>query len=815
MNTRSRWFAPLWVALSACTAAPPPPASCGDAPCSVTDEPPEAALAADRLQRRTTDRLLDGATLADAAAMVAADPLVLEHSVTDTALVFRMANTRPRWISRVDRTLDFFVADHARDTQSATEPLVTRPANVDALESKEALLLAPFEHPSFGSAMIAQVPRLRAVLDYRAGVRYQPHNHGLQSFAAWNHYQFVWLTTHGEIATVDGRISGVIATGVPCGVDGYLAANPAAMFGATRAATVLERRRAGATSAQIIAMLGADGPAHWQEIERRGTALTRQLSAGHHGATCFSVQAHIGAAAEDKKHIEVMGLDDAFWAQHYPRGLGNTVVILDACRAAAVQIPGGTPSRIIGWSEYVRVSDSITSVGDMVQQLAAGVSVDQLRARGAQRYTHRFCSASSVNNTSWPMTCTNEANQRGRRIETEPLLTASGSSGDDLRIREVVRAMPTDAQLSFDELPEHTVDAVHRANHWDIALDATVEGFTRSERPMHRVGLRVHNGPTIVTPVEVPEERSSYATVGDETNPAFALGRARWTLNASVPELWVSTDETVDLELFASLPEGGESVDRFTVRLATPGPDQWQLRTIGPVAIALSGTLVSSTSAQAVNDHWPLQLLLNRDSLTAAATVVLTGHPGRRAACGGEAGAFDANLAIGTGRYTATGPVRVTITQFDSDALVASWNGTIGAIDNSRPMDGAVEVTVEGSMRWHRGGCNVDVTPSTTYVGAMHTPEAGVCTEYFSGSPISSEAIFRLGCDEANAGTLCLFAPTRCPSAMRIGSCSYRTPGAPPGLRDTIMHFDRLPEETTLDQLQLGCSTQNGTWIAP
>jgi hypothetical protein len=788
-------------------------ASCGAAPCSVTDEPLDEAVAADRLQRRVTDRLLEGGTLADAAAMLAADPLVVEHSVTNTAVVFRTASTRRRWISRVDRELDFFVADRSRDTQSATEPLVTRPGNVDLLESKYALLLAPFEHPSFSSGMTEQLPRLRGLHDYRMGVRYKPHNHGLQSFADWDNYQFVWLTTHGEVLTLGTRTSGIIATGVPCGVDGYLAAHPEEMFGSTTAETLLERLRAGATDAEVIALLGANGPTLWQELQRRGTAFTRQASTGHHGATCFTLQAHVDGST--KKRIEVLGLDDDFWAQHYPQGLANTVVILDGCRAAAVRIPTGTPSRILGWSEYVRVSDSVRSTRDMVQHLAAGVSVDQMFTRGAMRHTFSFCSASAANDRSFPTTCTTEANAPGRMIETKPLYTMSGSGGGDLRIREVVRAMPSDALLSFDELPEHTVNAVRRADHWDIALDALVEGFTRSERPMHRVGLRVHNGPTIVTPAEVPEDHTTYATVGDEMNPEFALGKARWTINASIPNFWVSSEDTVDLDLFTSLPEGGESVDRFTVQLAKPGPDQWQLRTTGLVSIALSGTLVGATSAQAVNGHWPLLLLQNDRSVTAGATLTLAGHPGRRAACGGDVGAYEAILAIGTGRYTATGPVRVTITQFDTDALIATWTGTIGAIDNSRPMHDPVQVAVEGSMRWHRGGCNVDVTPNTTYVGAMHDPESGVCIEYFSGSVISSEAIFRAGCDAGNAGMLCLFPPTRCPSTPRIGSCSYRTPGAPPGLRDTIMHFQRLPEEATLDGLQLGCSTDNGTWIAP
>jgi hypothetical protein len=708
----------------------------------------------------------------------------------------------------------FFVADDARDTQRSSGALVVRQHPEARDEAKSALLLAPFEHSSFRSAMPALQPVIEATRDYRGRVQFTPHNGGLASFRGWNQHEFVWVTTHGEVINVDGGQRTMLLTGIPCGVDGYLARAPNAMIGEQTAANVLTLLREGRPEAAILATLGPDAATHWAALMQRGTEFTRDATMGTHGASCVPANDH--GSAGSVQRIEVLGLDARFWAQAYPHGLGNTVVLLDACRGSAAQIRPASPSRVIGWTDYVKTDHSIRAAGDFVRQLMAGVSVDQALSRGTARYELEYCSAAAAWDTSAGPSCTADRGHVGTMIITSLRRSFSGSGGGDARVREVVRGLHPITGASMDEHEAAgAIDAVHRADHWDFSFNVRVDGFTASEVAAQRVGVRHPSGAIIAAPTMIPTERARYGLVGAETTPSLAIGVVEWTMNVSVPASLVDSDGDVELELFVTLPEGEESKDRFTVHLGTPGPDEWNLRATGPVGASLSGTLVSAPAAQAVNDRWTLQLLHGTSDTRPGVHLVLSGHPGRRPACGGEVGRFAAAISFQQSRFLFSGEVQLEVSQFDAEALRATWSGQVEAVDTARPMEPRVLVDVTGSMRWHRGGCSTDVTPTTTYVGSMNAAEAHTCIEYFSGSVISTPEIFRTGCDEGGAGALCLFPPERCAAAGRIGSCSYRAQGVIEGLRDTVMHHYRLPEESTIEELQLGCRVQNGTWIAP
>lgn len=464
-------------------------------------------------------------------------------------------------------------------------------------------------------------------------------------------------------------------------------------------------------------------------------------------------------------------------------------------------IAAATPSRVFGWSDFVKTDFARTTTADVMQQwIDGGITVDQSMDRGRARHS---------------LTCTSAA-AGDVEITTTLGHWINTIDGPDVRLREVIHVLEPELGIPVDQLTSPlAVQTTNTATTMSFALELQVDGFTASERMGQRVGVRHPSGLVLVPPSEIPLDRTMFRQVGPGTQPStHTVGRARWTQRVTVPRDLVSSDGELSLEAFVSLPEGGESVDRITVRPQTTGPDTWNLRATGLVAASLSGTRVRAESPRAVEDSWVLSLLTDADSTSSAATIVLRNHQGVQPQCAGATGMFTADVVFTQAGKAFTGSVQMQIAQFDRDAMVATLRGTVEALDPSRGVGEPVSVELNGALRWHRAGCHPEVVANTAYVGAIHVATTGVCTAYHSASIIASTAILQAGCAAGGATTECITPPAQCPTTARMGRCNMRVPGSSDAWRDTVQHFYPITDGPTPEELQQFCASQNGTWLA-
>jgi len=339
-------------------------------PCDWADVPSDVIEETVRLNGEARTRIGGGASYTEVADWLRTQPGVATVEADGDALRFRPVGGRPMWIisaasfrgPTVSQATGFQLA-------SFRVPNAVPASAADIVggdvESKNALVLSPYlwNFDPFDSG-----PPAAGVLDATRGYEGQvtqlanakkaDQTVGLDEFEHWDEYDVIFVSSHGARICFADTCRAAIAAG-------QLPANEPLL------------------SHQQIQRLRASGI----ELLTDSTGSTAML----------------------------LGAD--FFRIHYPSGLEDTLVIIDACETLGPLVSDiadalrGTTSEYIGWTETVNSDVSTAASVALLQKLSEGVTVK-----------HAYESLGSLKNDP----------------DTGAQLTLAGRPAGDLRIREIV-----------------------------------------------------------------------------------------------------------------------------------------------------------------------------------------------------------------------------------------------------------------------------------------------------------------------------------------------------------------------------------------
>ncbi len=471
-------------------------------PCSLSEVPIAVLERGDALGDEALARLEGGAPTSDVAGFLAGQSDVAEVRWDETGIWFRPKGGTGIWI----------LGKGAFSPESFSGvPPVPSPARIPRTASwvaagpeaakKKALVLSPFHWnwpDSDESSAVAAI--LSGTRGYESGVTYQENaqqsskNVGPESFMHWNDYQVVHVSSHGTRICHEGQCKAMLIGGV---LNNHLPAGPGTKAEKLRALT-------------LEGVTYAKGP-----------------------------------------KTEYLTLDADFFRAHYPAGLKNTLVFLNACQSFGPQATDlvdaikGSTSVVFGWTETVDSDDAAAAAVALYDALAergypAQVAYDQL---GTLKV-----------GTAAP----------GRSAPT--LLLAGRTEGGDLRIREVVYLLnPATGQILT---PSDLVE-----------IQGTENDGTPDAAPfLVRIdGVKQELAADMMVHVSID---------GKETVPvALASGQRndedQWTLSGILPLSYdLKQAAPVQFRAWVNLHDGGESKHESGATLTGSEPImgfEWQL----------------------------------------------------------------------------------------------------------------------------------------------------------------------------------------------------------------------------------------------
>lgn len=394
-------------------------------PCSLSDVPLGILEESDALADSALVMLGSGASAADVAAWLEAQPGMAEVQSDDLAVRFRLDGGRGTWVLLEGATAPLTPGPVSARSESAPmgiEHLKTDEAGTarvivgEDLEHKKALVLSP-NHYGFGQYdggdEVAAI--LANTRGYEGGVTHLSNDTegstevGVESFEGWGQYQVVHVHTHGKLV---------------CDSTGCRA-----MFAATTLEAILPG--SGQTEAEKT-----------KSLKQQGLEIVK--SEHHPNSTFVCVTAD-------------------FMRAHYSSGLDNTVVVLSSCQSFASQATDlvdalqGNSSVVFGWDEPVYTIEAYTTFVALFNELSAGYPAEIAYERLGNL---RFGSATPHG-------------------PAPTLIVAGRPKGGDLRIRDVVTLLEPQSGLELSPSSFVAIQGVQKDGLDDGAPYAVrVDGMT-------------------------------------------------------------------------------------------------------------------------------------------------------------------------------------------------------------------------------------------------------------------------------------------------------------------------------------------------
>ena len=348
-------------------------------PCSLSEVPIAVLERGDALGDEALARLEGGAPTSDVAGFLAGQSDVAEVRWDETGIWFRPNGGTGIWILGERAFSPQSLSGVPGVPSSARTPRTAKWVVAGPPADKKALVLSPFHWywpDSDESSAVAAI--LSGTRGYESGVTYQANTQqsskdvGPESFMHWDGYQVVHVATHGKRICHEGSCKAILIAGL---LDGALPAGP-------------------------------------------GTKAVKLRSLTLEGVTYAKGQ-----------KTEFVALEADFFRAHYPAGLKNTVVFLNACESFGPQATDlvdaikGRTSVVLGWTQTVDSHD------------AAAAAVALYEALGERGYpaqvAYEQLGALKVGTATPPSSA-------------PTLLLTDRVEGGDLRIREVVYLLNPD-----------------------------------------------------------------------------------------------------------------------------------------------------------------------------------------------------------------------------------------------------------------------------------------------------------------------------------------------------------------------------------
>ena len=242
----------------------------------------------------------------------------------------------------------------------------------------------------------------------------------------------------------------------------------------------------------------------------------------------------------DEKFVS---LSPAFFKAKYPQGLAGKIIFFNACQtywpagSGLSDVLLGAQSIFLGWSEVVMAD----AARDAALALFKKLSQDGVTVRTA---------ADGLGDLAF-----NRYQRDGEEVTA--ILLLDYALGTDLRLREVATLERPDTGGAL--LPNAVVNAVGKAQDGvvdGVPYQILIEGIPKSQEDAAIVQFIVNGHSS--TPQAV--------TIGER------IGETGWRLRGQIPFVDVSPEQVVEMLARVSLPDGGMSEHRVSVRLVSEPP---------------------------------------------------------------------------------------------------------------------------------------------------------------------------------------------------------------------------------------------------
>jgi hypothetical protein len=451
-------------------------------PCSLSEVPLAILERGDALSDEARARLEAGGSTGDAAAWLEGQSDVAEVEWDDEAIWFRPEGGTGVWILRAAAFGSASLSGIAPADHSLRQLRLAHHVVGTGSERKKALVLSPF-YWDFGD--FDDGPSVAGILSgtrgYENGVTVRVNelesssDVDVNSFMGWGDYQVIHVATHGTRICSAEKCRAVLLVGL---LENLLPVGPET------------------------------------KVEKLHGQGTRGLT----------------LAEEEATGIEYLVLGADFFRHHYPGGLDDALVFLNACRSFGPQATDlvdaiqGNTSVVLGWSETVLFGDAY----------AAGVALYR-----------------SLSETGYPAKVAHDdlgALKTGaaRPGKAAPQLRLSERpAGGDLRIREVITLLNPG---SGDVLSATDLVRIQGTQGDDIPDAAPFLVRVDGVKPELAGGMVVH--------VSIDGAESEPVPLAD----GQADDEDRWTVGGIVPLPYDLTDATpVTIRAWVDLHDGGES----------------------------------------------------------------------------------------------------------------------------------------------------------------------------------------------------------------------------------------------------------------
>ena len=234
----------------------------------------------------------------------------------------------------------------------------------------------------------------------------------------------------------------------------------------------------------------------------------------------------------------ILFLNADFFVNEYKGGLADTLVFFNGCKTAGTQATDlsdairGTSSVFLGWNESVSWSHAKATGVELFSTLTGGWTVD-----------HAYEDLGPL--------------QQDSNVNPQAHLIVDGrADGGDLRIREVVWLLDPALEGPLFDGALVAIDGTMGDGAPDSApYEVQVDGFAESEVS----GVLIH------VAVDGKEVQRPLAD-------ASFLGDGKWLIEGLIPLGEDLTEERqATMKAWLALPDGGQSVDEFDVRLVGAG----------------------------------------------------------------------------------------------------------------------------------------------------------------------------------------------------------------------------------------------------
>lgn len=475
-------------------------------PCSLSEVPLAVLERGDALGDEVLAMFASGASTSDAGAWLQGQADVAEVQSDATAIWFRPQGGTGIWILRQGA----FSPDARAGAAAAAQPAPELRPNFHIVgrdsEEKSALVLSPFQWQV--GALDDGLPVftiLSGTRGYENRVRFLSNdqrssaNVDLSSFMEWDEYQVVHVSTHGKRICYQGTCKGTLLAGL---LENLLPPGPE-------------------TKAEKLHALTFQG---------------------------------ITYAKSEETGREYLVLNADFFRFHYPGGLDNTLVFLNACQSFGpeatdlVDAIRGSTSVVFGWTEAVYWVDATATAVALYQALAergypAGVARDHL---GPLAVGHAVPDQNSPE-----------------------LIVSQRSDGGDLRIRNVISLLsPVSGQIltasDLVSIEGTQGDGQPDAVPWLVRVDGVKEEFAGD--------MMIHVSINGVEAIAVPLS-------GGEKDEADG-----WLVSGTQPLSYDLTENTpVRFRAWVNLHSGGQSAHETDATLTSEEPimgTAWEMEAV-------------------------------------------------------------------------------------------------------------------------------------------------------------------------------------------------------------------------------------------